>query len=187
MFSHAAKIKEGGCYIKFFRIFFVYFSYIFRMFPIKFLSWKATDFAPTVSLGANNPSIKNCSLSYRMLAMIPSRSKQVADRAPDAWHARRNREITHEAMHAILTELKPHLERKTVMLFADGKYRTAWPYLDFLNMDGAEVAAHTLCNPQECPVCDVPKAEMARTDRPLKLRTSKSVRKFESLQLKNPI
>ena len=79
-------------------------------------------------------------------------------------------------MTAILSRLKTTvLEREQVMLFADGKYRKAWPYLSFLNMDGAEVAAHTLSSCQECPVCDVPKKEMARTDRPLKLRTAQAV------------
>ena len=128
-----------------------------------------------VTIGANDATIKNSPISYRLLAMIPSRSRQVAERASKDWHAKRNKEITHDAMRVLLTKLKGFLERKIVMLFADGKYRNAWPYLDFLNMDGAEVAAHTLLSCHECPVCDVPRMEMANTDRPLQLRTSQTV------------
>jgi hypothetical protein len=48
--------------------------------------------------------------------------------------------------------------------FADGKVRLGRCFWHLLSMDGLEIAATTMCSTDECPVCEVPKDELDKTD-----------------------
>ena len=43
-------------------------------------------------------------------------------------------------------------------------------------MDGLEIAATTMCSTDDCPVCEVPKDELDRTDHLYQLRSGSAVR-----------
>ena len=44
-------------------------------------------------------------------------------------------------------------------------------------MDGAEIAAATMCGTDNCPTCECPKAELDNTEDTYPLRRTESVRK----------
>ena len=48
--------------------------------------------------------------------------------------------------------------------FADGKVRLGLCSWHLLSMDCLEIAATTMCSTDDCPVCEVPKDELDRTD-----------------------
>ena len=48
--------------------------------------------------------------------------------------------------------------------------------ISFVSMDGLEIAATTLCGTDDCPVCEVPKDELDRTDVSYSLRSVSAVR-----------
>ena len=130
----------------------------------------------TVTSANNAVDIKNSPMSYRLLGLIPSYSKN-ATRLPATAVTFRRKQITHESMAALLKKLKQFLDKETVMLFAYGKYRKAWPFLHYMTLDGQEIAYHTLGSTPDYHFCKVPRSELASTDIDMTFRSSKEVRK----------
>ena len=113
----------------------------------------------------NDEVIRNGKFSYSLLGLMPVYKITF-----------RRKEITHECMKHILRKLKNgFLGQKTVVVFADGEARESFPFLHFLNLDGMEIASHTMCSSMQCPVCNVRREDLSKTNVPLKLRCSKSV------------
>ena len=124
----------------------------------------------------NDVVIRNRKFSYSLLGLMPVYNAQAAEGLSRAQITFRRKEITHECMKHILRKLKNgFLGQKTVVVFADGEARESFPFLHFLNLDGMEIASHTMCSSMQCPVCNVRREDLSKTDVPLKLRCSKSV------------
>ena len=62
--------------------------------------------------------------------------------------------------------------------FSDGKIRLGWCFWHWhlLSMDGLEIAVTTRCGTDDCPVCEVPKDELDKTDVSYPLRSVSAVR-----------
>ena len=125
---------------------------------------------------SNDGKIKyNPDISYRLVSLIPNFNRAAAKDMSQSDATFRRKEITHSSMKALLERLKPILDTESTFLFADGKYRVAMPFLHFLNLDGKEIADHTLGNCRQCHLCNVAPEDLDRTDLPFTLRSSKQV------------
>jgi len=87
----------------------------------------------------------------------------------------RRKEITHEGIRAVLEKWREVFAKPFDFLCADSKYRRLIPTLHFLNLDGQEIAMHTMCSILNCPVCNVPRSELGNPDFKWELRDSREV------------
>ena len=119
--------------------------------------------------------VKNSASSFRLLALFPPYIRAAASGLSDSAVSIRRKEITHKGMQAVFANMETVLNHPFDFLCADGKYRRLVPMLHFLNMDGQEISAHTMCSVLNCPTCDVPRSELGNPDFAFELRDSKKV------------
>jgi hypothetical protein len=67
-------------------------------------------------------------------------------------------------MDPVVEEINQLCSEDNYFRFADGKVRLGRCFWHLLSMDGLEIAATTMCSTDECPVCEVPKDELDKTD-----------------------
>jgi hypothetical protein len=60
--------------------------------------------------------------------------------------------------------------------FADDRIRLSRAFFYVLVLDGAEVAAATMCDTRQCPVCTCPHQELDRTDKAYPYRITQNVK-----------
>ena len=85
--------------------------------------------------------------------------------------------LYHSAMAHIIPEINDICSKDDYYRFADKLVRQGRGFWHLLCMDGAEIAAATMCGTDNCPTCECPKAELANTEDTYPLRTTDSVRK----------
>lgn len=119
--------------------------------------------------------VKNSASSFRLLALFPPYIRTAASGLSDSAVSIRRKEITHKGMQAVFANMETVLNHPLDFLCADGKYRRLVPMLHFLNMDGQEISAHTMCSIFNCPCCDVPRSELGNPDFAFELRDSQKV------------
>ena len=129
----------------------------------------------SVSSGNFMVDVKNQSSSYRLLALFPYYNRTAASTLSDSDVSYRRKEITHEGIRAVLEKWREVFAEPFDFLCADSKYRRLIPTLHFLNLDGQEIAMHTMCSILNCPVCNVPRSELGNPDFEWELRDSREV------------
>ena len=72
--------------------------------------------------------------------------------------------LYHCCMDPVVEEINQLCSEDNYFRFADGKVRLGRCFWHLLSMDGLEIAATTMCSTDECPVCEVPKDELDKTD-----------------------
>jgi len=84
--------------------------------------------------------------------------------------------LYHCCMDPVVEEINQLCSEDNYFRFADGKVRLGRCFWHLLSMDGLEIAATTMCSTDECPVCEVPKDELDRTDVSYPLRSGSTVK-----------
>jgi hypothetical protein len=85
--------------------------------------------------------------------------------------------LYHSAMAHIIPEINDICSKDDYYRFADKLVRQGRGLWHLMCMDGAEIAAATMCGTDNCPTCECPKAELANSEDTYPLRTTDSVRK----------
>ena len=91
--------------------------------------------------------------------------------------ALRRMALYHSAMAHIIPEINHICSKNDYYRFADKVVRQGRGFWHLLCMDGAEIAAATMCGTDNCPTCECPKAELDNTEDTYPLRRTESVRK----------
>ena len=85
--------------------------------------------------------------------------------------------IYHSAMAHIIPEINMICSKNNYYRFADKLVRQGRCFWHLLCMDGAEIAAATMCGTNNCPTCECPKTGLDNTEDTYQLRHTESVRK----------
>ena len=97
------------------------------------------------------------------------------------WQAQRRMALYHSAMAHIIPELNDICAKDDYYWFADKLVaclvRQGRGFWHLLCMDGAEIAAATMCCTDNCPTCECPKAELDSTEHTYPLRSTETIRK----------
>ena len=115
--------------------------------------------------------------AWSILACLPILKGSVCTNTSKDWQAQRRMALYHSAMAHIIPELNDICAKDDYYRFADKLVRQGRGFWHLLCMDGAEIAAATMCGTDNCPTCECPKAELANSEDTYPLRTTDSVRK----------
>ena len=115
--------------------------------------------------------------AWRVLACLPILKGSACTNTSKDWQAQRRMGLYHSAMAHIIPEINDICSKDDYYRFADKLVRQGRGFWHLLCMDGAEIAAATMCGTDNCPTCECPKAELANSEDTYPLRTTDSVRK----------
>ena len=112
--------------------------------------------------------------AWQVLACLPS---SACTNTSKDWQDHRRMALYHSAMAHIIPEINEICSKNDYYRFADKVVRQGRGFWHLLCMDGAEIAAATMCGTDNCPTCECPKAELDNTEDTYPLRRTESVRK----------
>ena len=160
-------------------MYFVFETFISYVFHMHFVLYSQIDLidclANAVTSGNFNVEIKNRYSSYKLLALFPPFNSAACPGMSPQQAAFRRKELTHQGMGIVLKKLNKILDQPFEIRCADGLYRRLVPFVHFLNLDGQEIASHTMCNTFNCPVCTATRSKLSATDVAFKIRNSDEV------------
>ena len=102
--------------------------------------------------------------AWRPLGLLPILKTSALTVDNVAWQRHRRLDLYHRCMDPVIAELNELCAEDKYFRFADKKVRQGRCFWHLLSMDGLEIAATTMCNTDNCPVCECPKDELDRTD-----------------------
>ena len=82
----------------------------------------------------------------------------------------------HRSMDHVIEDLNELCSKDIYLRFADDRIRLSRAFFHVLVLDGAEVAAATMCDTRQCPVCTCPHQELDRTDKSYPYRITQNVK-----------
>jgi hypothetical protein len=85
--------------------------------------------------------------------------------------------LYHSAMAHLIPEINDICAKDDYYRFADRIVRQVCGFWQMLSLNGAEVAAATMCGTDSCPTCKCPKANLDSTEDTYAVRSTESVRK----------
>ncbi len=88
----------------------------------------------------------------------------------------RRLDLYHRFMDHIIADLNELCSKDIYLRFADNLVRLSRAFYHLLVLDGAEVAAATMCDTRQCPVCTCPHDELDRTDKAFPYRHTETVK-----------
>jgi len=115
--------------------------------------------------------------AWRILACLPILKGSACTNTSKDWQAQRRMALYHSAMAHIIPELNDICAKDDYYRFADKLVRQGRGFWHLLCMDGAEIAAATMCGTDNCPTCECPKAELDSTEHTYPLRSTETIRK----------
>ena len=115
--------------------------------------------------------------AWWVLACLPILKGSACTNTSKKWQAKRSMAIYHSAMAHIIPEINEICSKNDYYRFADKLVRQGRGFWHLLCMDGAEIAAATMCGTDNCPTCECPKTEHDNTEDTYQLRHTESVRK----------
>ena len=102
--------------------------------------------------------------AWRPLGLLPILKPSAMTNNSVEWQRYRRLELYHRCMDPVVEEINQLCSEDNYFRFAYGKVRLGRCFWHLLSMDGLEIAATTMCSTNECPVCEVPKDELDKTD-----------------------
>ena len=114
--------------------------------------------------------------AWRVLACLPILKGSACTNISKDWQAQRRMGLYHSAMAHIIQEINDICSKDDYYRFADKLVRQGRGFWHLLCMDGAEIAAATMCGTDNCPTCECPKAELDSTEKTYPLRRTATVR-----------
>jgi hypothetical protein len=76
----------------------------------------------------------------------------------------RRLDLYHRSMDHVIADLNELCSKDMHLRFADDRIRLSRAFYHVLVLDGAEVAAATMCDTRQCPICTCHNDELDRTD-----------------------
>ena len=120
--------------------------------------------------------------AWRPLAVLPILKTGAFTNTNKEWQAQRRLAVYHGSMGHIVPEINEICSTDRYYGFADKVVRCGRGFWHLLSLDGAEIAAATLCGTDNCPTCECPKSELDNTEEAYPLRkTSKIKQEIDSV------
>ena len=113
---------------------------------------------------------------WRLLGLMPSISNAATIAQTDDWRSARRTRLYHSCVDKLVQQINDLTECDIFFRFGDQKYRRSRVFLDFLCMDGDEVANATMCPVTRCTTCWCPKDQMSDTDTAFPYRSTDELR-----------
>ncbi len=114
--------------------------------------------------------------AWRPLGLLPILRPGAFTNNNVEWQRYRRLDLYHRCMDYVVDEINELCSEDKHFRFADGKVRLGRCFWHLLSMDGLEIAATTMCGTDDCPVCEVPKDQLDRTDVSYPLRSGSAVK-----------
>ncbi len=80
------------------------------------------------------------------------------------WLLNRRLDLYHRSMDHVIADLNDLCLRDIYLRYADNRIRLSRAFYHVLVLEGAEVAAATMCDTTQCPVCKCPHKDLDRTE-----------------------
>ena len=125
----------------------------------------------------NDRTVMGRSFAWRLLACLPIMKGSACTNTDKEWQRLRRLSLYHRAMEPIVADANEVCSIDRYYRFADKVVRLGRAFYHFLSIDGAEIAAATLCGTDNCPTCECPKAELDNTEDTYPLRKTSEVKK----------
>ena len=114
--------------------------------------------------------------AWRPLALLPILKASACAETDKDWLTERLLDLYHRSMDHIIADLNELCSKDIYLRFADNLIRLSRAFYHLLVLDGAEVAAATMCDTRQCPVCTCPHDELDRTDKAFPYRHTETVK-----------
>ena len=114
--------------------------------------------------------------AWRPLALLPILKASACSETAKDWLVNRRLDLYHRSMDHVIADLNELCSKDIYIRFADNRIRLSRAFFHVLVLDGAEVAAATMCDTRQCPVCTCPHNELDRTDVAYPYRHTEEVR-----------
>ena len=105
------------------------------------------------------------SFAWRSLVCLPILKGSAFINTDKEWQRLRLLSLYQRAMDHIVADVNEVCSMDRYYRFADKVVRLGRAFWHLLSMDGAEIAAATLCGTDNCPTCECPKAELDSTEK----------------------
>jgi hypothetical protein len=118
----------------------------------------------TVGCLNNDRAVMSKALVWRPLALLPILKASACSETAKDWLVNRRLDLYHRSMDHVIADLNELCSKDMYIRFADNRIRLSRAFYHVLVLDGAEIAAATMCDTRQCPVCTCPHGELDRTD-----------------------
>ena len=102
--------------------------------------------------------------AWRPLGLLPILKASACSITDKDWLRNRRLDLYHRSMDHVIADLNDLCSKDIYLRYADNRIRLSRPFYHVLVLDGAEVAAATMCDTTQCPVCKCPHKDLDRTD-----------------------
>ena len=130
----------------------------------------------TVGCLNNDRTVMSKAFAWRPLALLPILKASACIETDGDWLVNRRLDLYHRSMDHVIADLNELCSKDMHLRFADDRIRLSRAFYHVLVLDGAEVAAATMCDTRQCPVCTCPHDELDRTDVAYPYRHSEEVK-----------
>ena len=124
----------------------------------------------------NDRTVMSRPYAWRVLACLPILKGSACTKVSKEWQTQRRLSLYHSAMAPIIAEVNEICSKDAYYRFADKTVRKGRGFWHLLCMDGAEIAAASMCGTDNCPTCECPKEELDSTEDTYRLRHIEAVR-----------
>lgn len=114
--------------------------------------------------------------AWRDLACLPTLKGSACTNTSKEWKTQLHLALYLSAMAPIIKEVNEICSKNAYYRFADKLVLQGRGFWHLLSMDGAEIAAATMCGTDNCPTCKCPKSQLDNTEDTYNLRHPESVR-----------
>jgi hypothetical protein len=137
-----------------------------------------SNIATSVSVGSlnNDRTVMSSTYAWRPLACLPILKTSAFSNVDKDWQAQRRLALYHNAMAHIVADINDLCSTDRHYRFADKISRCGRGFWHFLSLDGAEIAAATLCGTDKCPTCECPKSELDNTETQIPLLKTSEIK-----------
>jgi hypothetical protein len=118
----------------------------------------------TVGCLNNDRTVMSKAFAWRPLALLPILKASACRVTDKDWLVHRRLDLYHSSMDHVIADLNKLCSSDIYLCFADNRIRLSRAFFHVLVLDGAEVAAATICDTRQCPVCTCPHQDLDRTD-----------------------
>ncbi len=118
----------------------------------------------TVGCLTNDRTVMSKAFAWRPLALLPILKALACSETAKDWLVNRRRDLYHRSMDHVIADLNELCSKDMYIRFADNSIRWSRAFYHVLVLEGAEVAAATMCDTRQWPVCTCPHDELDRTD-----------------------
>ena len=121
----------------------------------------------------NDRTVMSKAFAWRPLALLPILKASACAETDKDWLTERRLDLYHRSMDHIIADLNELCSKDIYLRFADNLIRLSRAFYHLLVLDGAEVAAATMCDTRQCLFVLVPTMNWTEQIKPFLIGTQK--------------